>query len=60
MPEDFTQYWPLNWQRLHLNNLRRQKIMFPEGCCNKCDSAVQLLGEISNVAPVLVFGLKEK
>lgn len=48
MPEDFTQNWPLNWQRLHLNNLRWRKIMFPEvGCCNKCDSAAQLLGEIS-------------
>lgn len=51
MPEDFTQNWPLNWQRLHLNNLRWQKITFREGgCCNKCDSAVQLLGEISHLS----------
>lgn len=50
MPEDFTQNWPLNWQRLHLNNLRWRKIMFPEvGCCNKCDSAAQLLGETSRL-----------
>lgn len=48
MPEDFTQYWPLNWQRLHLNNLLWQKIMLGEvGCYSKCHSAAPLLGEIS-------------